>query len=528
MPKGGDSDDKKGDDLFRDLSSFRKEALKVSDSDQQRWKDEAHRALLGQEPAPSKAPEPAVEKKAPSRWERIQRQERKKQIAIGLLAVCGVVIVLQMNVGSYLRALFTPRPQTPVSVAPPTPVVKPPQPPDTQMLAEAFLVCRWELRWINPRIEFKNIGEDPFRYDWSTLEGAASMFSPTRHTDPLDRYTQVASAAATPHRVQLLGQLAAFIKSAGQPGEQLLAAAFTDDPGAVRERGAALLETADLTWASRVALVTGLAELEAGGDVAKARGYLARAAKEAPPDDPWPSRALALLDVARGKPAEAASFLESRHTAQPGDEFAGYQLVWLLVQTGKTAEVDKVLERLEGLPRGEVARLLRAVSAASRKDWARFEPIAAKLDSDLALRPPTFRARYQALKGQALLSRDPNQSTQAREMLTKSYELDQACTWSDLSLARLFADRKQWAESAGSYRRYLRRFPTWSPARRELANVLATGQYFAQALGEYSELLNSDGPRDEYLKGIQLTAKGLGRPDLARYLLDRSRTVAPR
>lgn len=527
--KPGPEDDR---DLFLEMSSFRKETLKVSDKDQKKWKEEAKRAATGHPPPQEKPPEKTEEtRKEESRWDRIQREQRKKQIAFGLLGVCGLLLVIQLDLGGALRGLFTrPGPSATPKVAPPLPTT----PVDQQQLAAAFLVCRWELRWFNARVELKPVAEEPYRYDWSTLEGPGSTFSLSRLTDPLERYLQI-STGTMPPRLALLSQLASFVRSAARPAERLLADAITRDPGEIRTRGAALLDhsesfsqTAVAQGASRASLAVGLAELEAGGDATRARALIERAVSEAPPDDPWPARALALLDVQRGQPAEVLKLLETRHTAKPADEFVGYLLAWVLIQARKPADADRVLAKFEELPRGEPARLLRVVAAAGRRDWARFDQLAGKIDPDLAARSEPFRARYQALKGQALIQRGPNQTQIARDLFAKTLVLDPGCTWADLALARLLVKEKKLPEAASNYRRYLRRFPAFLPARRELVAVLAEGRYFSQALSEYAVLLLAEGPKDEYLKGVTFVASAMGRPDLARYLLDRARSIPPR
>src|SRR5256885_3992684 len=87
MPNKGDKEksDKADQELYKDLSSFRKEAMHVSDEDHKKWKDEAaHRAPTATTSAPTPKPE-AAEPKEETRWDRIQRQERKKKIWVGVL-----------------------------------------------------------------------------------------------------------------------------------------------------------------------------------------------------------------------------------------------------------------------------------------------------------------------------------------------------------------------------------------------------------------------------------------------------------
>lgn len=517
-------------ELMKDLSSFRKETMKVSDEDKDKWKKEAKK-LPGSGPinTPSKVAEAAQqeEQKEETRWDRIQREQRKKQIAFGLLCACGLLLVVQSNLGGKLRALFTRAP-----VAPPTPTVPPPPPAapvDQTLLAEAFLVCRYELRLTAGKPDFKPVADEPYRYDWSSYTGAASMFSPTRQTDPYERYNELLGAEKPMPRVRLVDLLARFIRNAARPAEKLLADTILGDLVEVRARAGRLFEQQESFAQSKAVtepgpglLAAGLAELE-GGDEAKGRAYLERAASECPATDPWPARALMLCDAARGKPIETVPALEHRATAQPKDVLQGFQLAWAYIQAGKAPEADKVLAALEALPSDE-ARLVRAVRLAAAKDWAAFDPLMAKVETDLSTKSAQLKARYGALKAQALLARDPNQTPLARDLFVKGRDQDPSCTWADLALARLFVKEKQLPEAASSYRRYLRRFPGAVAIRRELADLLMRGQYLAQGLGEYAELVMAEGGKDEYVKAITFLTASMSRPDLARYFLERAQT----
>ena len=527
MPNKGDPSKpdkgKHGDqELFRDLSSFRKEALHISQQDQDKWKEEANRS--GQPVvAPKPPPKPdEAQKQEESRWDRIQRAQRKKQIALGLLAVCGVALVIGLDPGGKLRALFTRKPPPPVT---PSVVAPPPSTVDAQILAEGYVVCRWELDWVAGRADLKSIAEQPFHFDWGSYEGPAAIFSPTRVTDPLDRLAQLAPMPGVPRRAVILGQLATFSRAAKLATERVLADALTEPAAVVRTTAAPLADKPETAWGGRPSLVAALCELTAGGDQAKARAWLVRAAADAAPEDPWPGRALALLDCVRGQPQEALKPLEARRTARPTDDFAGYQLAWLDVQAGKGPDADKVLAKLEEGADAAGARLLRAAAAGGAKEWERVDEVLGRLEADLAKQPAAVRARYSAVKGIAVVSRDPNQDQLARELLAKAADLDPKCVWADLTLARVYMKEKQVPEAAGSFRRYLRRFPTLASVRKELAAVLTDGQYFPQALAEYAELMFSDGPRDDTMKGVTFCASALGRPDLARYLLDRAKQL---
>ena len=174
MPNQGDKSDKAGQqahdqELFRDLSSFRKEALKVSETDQAKWREEAHRAAHGQPPLPpEKPPEEIAAKKEESRWDRIQREQRKKQIAFGLLACSGVALVLQLDVGGNLRSMLTFGRKAQPSPSATATALPPPVAGDTQQMAERYLVSRWELDSASKHPEYNSIGEEPYRYDWTS------------------------------------------------------------------------------------------------------------------------------------------------------------------------------------------------------------------------------------------------------------------------------------------------------------------------------------------------------------------------
>lgn len=515
-------------ELMKDLSSFRKETMKVSDEDKDKWNKEAKKiGASGPVNTPSKVAEAEEAKKEETRWDRIQREQRKKQIAFGLLCACGLLLVIQSDVGGRLRGLFArgPKPQATPTAAP----LPPAAPVDQTLLAEGFLVCRYELRLLASKPEFKPVAEEPYRYDWSTLKGPACMFSPTRQTDPTERYNELTGGERPPARVQLVDTLARFVRAAARPAEKLLADTILGDLASVRQRASRLFEVQESFATSKAVtdpgpglLAAGLAELD-GGDEAKGRGYLERAVSETQGSDPWPARALMLYDLSRGKPAEALPALERRQTANPKDELQGYQLAWAYVQAGKPADADRILTALEALPLGDEARLVRAVRLASAKDWTALDALMAKVETGLATKSPQLKARFAALKAQALLARDPNQTPLARDLFVKGRDQDPTCTWADLTLARLFAKEKQLPEAASSYRRYLRRFPGAVATRRELASLLIEGRYFAQALGEYAELVMADGGKDEYVKAITFVGSALGRPDIVRYLLDRAR-----
>lgn len=521
--------------VFSDLSSFRKENVKVSDEDHAKWREEAHRAAMGQPSLPEVKPETPAEKKEETRWERIQRQQRKKNLAYGLFIMGWILVVIQLDVGGKFRAwLVARRGATNPSPAPSVSAAPTIAPSDQTQLAEAFLVCRFEVLHFTKK-DTKPLSPEPFNHDWSTQPGPFSIFSPTRQTDALDRYRQLVAPSKPPTRVQLLERLATFARTAEGAAERLAVDAMLGDAPDIRRRSPALLDrdesfaqVAPLRNPVPACLAAGLAELELGGDPARGRAYLERAATEAAPNDPWPARALALCDVWQGQPAEAAKLLESSFTANPKDGLLGCQLAWLYVQAGKPQDADRVLAKLEEIPGGEEARLLRAVAAAGAGDWTRFDPLMQRMEAEESRTSPPFRARYFAIKAQALLARDPNQTQLGRDLYLKTRELDPTCSWADLQLARLLLKQKMLPEAASSYRRFLRRFPASLAARRELAVVLTDGRYLAQALGEYAELVFSDGPREEYLKGVAFAGSSIGRPDLARYVLDRARTLTPR
>lgn len=526
-PQGPNNPNSADAELMKDLSSFRKETMKVSDEDKDKWSKEAKKVgVSGPVNTPSKIAEAEKEKKEETRWDRIQREQRKKQIAFGLLCVCGILLVVQSNLGGRLRGLFM---RTPKPSATPTAAPQPPAAPvDQTLLAEGFLVCRYELRLLAARPEFKPVADEPYRYDWSTLKGPACLFSATRVTDPTDRYNELTGGEKPPARVQLVDLLARFVRAAVRPAEKLLADTILGDTAGVRARASRLFEVQESFATSKAVtdpgpglLAAGLAELD-GGDEAKGRGYLERAVSEAAPTDPWPARALLLYDVARGKAADALPALERQQTASPKQELLGYQLAWAYVQAGKSADVDRILTAMEALPLGDEARLVRAVRLAAAKDWAAYDALMAKVETDLATKGPQLKARFSALKGQAVLARDPNQTPLARDLFVKGRDQDLTCTWADLTLARLFAKEKQLPEAASSYRRYLRRFPGAAATRRELAALLVQGRYFSQALGEYAELIMAEGGNPEYVKSITFLGSAMGRPDIVRYLLERA------
>jgi hypothetical protein len=517
-----------GQDLLSDLASFRRETIKVSEKEQEAWKQELSRRPAEPDQKKKEAEEEeesaadAAEPVKESRWDRIQRQEKKKKLALGALAACALVLLWQFDLGvkvkSMLSSLTAPRP-------PPTPVAPPTTPPDTQMLTEAYLVCRLEIRWAQSRVAWKPPAPDPFVCDWTSLNGPVTLLGPPGDVDPLERCVQLGAGSAAHPRQALLAALSQFARSAVRPDERLLVDAVLDDPATIAARGRVAIEQGKGPgWSYRIPLVTGIATFESGGDAARARELVAQSAADGPPEDPWPARALGLVDAARGHAGDAIETIKKRWAARPDGVMTGYQLAWQQVQAGKAAEADAVLEKLGALPQdGGAARLVRAVMAAGAGAWPRYKSLAEALDADAAKLPAPIQSRIQGLKGQALLVEDPNQQKLARQFLTTSLELDRTCSWIDLSLARVLVKQKALGEAAGAYHRYLRRNPRAVPVRRELADALVEGRYFFHALGEFQELVNADGPRPEYVKGFTLAAEEIGRPDLVRYAMDRGR-----
>ncbi|MBI4860180.1 MAG: hypothetical protein HY815_07930 [Candidatus Riflebacteria bacterium] len=524
-PSDSGSDPKgSGQDLLRDLKSFRKQQLNVSEEDEERWKQEAQSRQPGEEPeeAPPK-PEPPKPRK---------RYRNTKPLALAVLII-GATLVLILSDARHWFGSSPVRQPTPTSapvVLVAVPTVKPlppPSLPDTLLLAEGYLVCCSELSWAHERIDAENVRKDPDgRYEWAGLEGPAGVFGSPRAVDPLRRYHQLLAGSSRLARSVPLKELVEFVRKAARPGERLLADSLVTPMDVLSPAQTMLSSPHPEEPAFRLVLLSGLMMLEMGVQQQKAGELLARAAREAPPSDPWPARAYALFAAASGRPEQAIPCLEARHAASPKEELTGYQLAWSYLQARKVPDMMRVLERLDGLPEGRSSRLLRAAAHAADGRWDKAWTLLDALETDSGQDPPSFKARVAALQGQALLARGSSQEAAGRLALEKARRFDRGCTWGDLQLARLLVRLKLPDDAADVYRHYLKWYPHAVQVRTELAQLLLSARFFAAALAEYQLLVTADGPKEGYLRAIVDSAKGLGRPDLATYLGVREKPVA--
>jgi predicted Zn-dependent protease len=308
------------------------------------------------------------------------------------------------------------------------------------------------------------------------------------------------------------------VRKSTTPDDQLVSDAVIGDPGPIADRGQALLaRPSEGMLAGPVSLVTGLClASHSPGSQGVARELLLRALREASLANPWPARALAMIDGARARPEEAIAPLTEWMARAPKDELTGYQLACLQVGAGRLADALVVTQRLIGLPDGDAARLLCAWLALALGDSGRAQSFLAPLEADLAGKSRPVEARVLALKGRILLARGAAAAA-VQPVLEGSIAKDRGCTWALLPLGRLMVLTKRPEEAIAHYQQYLRLRPFSWEVHAGVVKLLEQTRFHAQALGEYRWLLGHVGRQRAWADGFLRMANELARPDLVRY-----------
>jgi len=507
-------------DFLRDLKSFRKETLHVSDEEQAQWRKETQQKTPEPEPPPA-APETPV----PRRYHRPPSPYRK-HVAVAVLSVALILGLVEMGVfGRFQRPISPPPPSATTQASPQPSVLPPPTVPDTLTLAEAFLVCHFELTWVNSQKNpWEALAEIGLEFDGTGQDGPINLLIPSRETDPLERYLRLIPNGTRADRSLLVSNLTQFIQNAARLDERLLASSLIQDPKTVTDQGQELLTHPPRECKSHVvSMVTALTRILSGKDPKSARELLVLAVKESPADDFWPSRALGLLDAVLGQPGESANVLKARFAANPKDDFTGFELIRSLLLARKEGEVDAAIKTLTSSSKPKPAELLLGVTLAiSRNDVKRAESLRQVLEANEEIHTQGLAARTLALKGEIACLKRPLDPA-AQPMFENAIRMDPSLSWPCLPLARMLSGKRRVDEAITHYRRYLRDRPASIQARRELATLLTGAKSLGQALGEYQLLLAQDGPRSQYVDAFIAAASELNRPDLIPFFAQKSR-----
>ena len=518
-------------EFLRDLKSFRKEALHVTQEDETRWKEEARRREPDEPELPSEPAPPPPPRKRSFKY--------RRQVAAGVLVLCVVIGFLQIDFSRPPAPTASPSPSpvaTPSSIRSPsfrtvvpepkrTPIVREPVMAPAFALARAYLVCRYETtllrRGPHPRPADATRPVSPsardaqLEFDGDGEEGPAEVFDDGEELDALDRYRSLVPGGGRISRSSLAQQLGEFQRRSANADERYVASSLTDDASTTVDAGERLLahpQEGRFEWA--VALAAGLGH--AATAPARARALLVRALEGAPPDDPWPARALALFDTRRGRPGDSIGPLTEFFARSQGNALAGFQLARLQVDADRLPEALTIVDSLAKRPDPDAARVLGVWLALATGDVARASAYLAPLEAGLATKTRPEASRILALKARTALVRRPSDPA-AQTILEEAIAKDRSCSWSYLYLGRFLVGQNRFEEAMPHYLSYLRLRPGRIAVHREFAELCTRVRARALALGEYRWLLVHAGPERGWAEGLLQAANELNLVDLLRH-----------
>lgn len=504
------------EDWLKELSSFRREAMQVSDEDLRSWRDEVLRQRPGQnEPQTPKPP---------------RRMRSKKKPVAPIIAL----MVLAGGGAYYFSTDKKPAPiadpfESAATVAPSSePSVSPeadrPAPRTDVEMTRALLsvaLAQWEREWARPLIEkhfppphvFENAAP------WGSLSGEVVHFAPFA-----GEFAFLQAARGHEQRVPVTPQGAlealreALIRERS-PAEDAVADLLMGRAASSRDGARKLLETGDEADRQVVALVEILASAWTGETLDTLKPRLEKLAAD--DADRW--RLGAMLALTGGDAERALAVLEEGVTKVKAPRELQYRQAWVERVRG---EPLKCRERLKAMAaaNSEAAgpSLILAALAVEAGDRVAASNALLQLQKiDPRTQSDSMRAAIRGLEADvriAELSANPEKRLEVvRNHLDQVQKFHPGSGWGLLARARLEREEGRPDAAQGAYGEFLQQAPS-TFVQYELAGLMEKENRLARAFAALRPIRALDRASGPILQLYEDVIDRLDRDDLNPYL----------